>query len=177
MMKAGSNTLPGARFPFFARLRDTRGFMLAEQLVSIIFIGLLCIVVAAGLQAAMSAYASITTKTAADTLLSQAVERVSDELAYSLSVEEDGSFPAFVSSTVNETVQFYSPENGEFNDIRFATNSGRQETLIAAQGDLVPVLDRLTYSSSTNTWDFSIAIKSGDVVVTEASMTVKRIGT
>ena len=36
-------------------LRDQRGFMLAEQLVSIIFIGLLCIVVTAGLGAAMSA--------------------------------------------------------------------------------------------------------------------------
>lgn len=54
MMRAGSNTLSCARFALIARLRDTRGFMLAEQLVSIIFIGLLCIVVAAGLQAAMS---------------------------------------------------------------------------------------------------------------------------
>ena len=37
-----------------ARLRDTRGFMLAEQLVSVIFIGLLGIIVAAGIGAAMS---------------------------------------------------------------------------------------------------------------------------
>ena len=37
-----------------SRLRDTRGFMIAEQLTSIVFIGLLCVAVGVGLQVAMS---------------------------------------------------------------------------------------------------------------------------
>ena len=45
-----------------SRLRDTRGFMIAEQLTSIVFIGLLCVAVGVGLQVAMNSYASITTR-------------------------------------------------------------------------------------------------------------------
>ena len=43
-----------------SRLRDTRGFMIAEQLASIVFIGLLCVAVGVGLQVAMNSYTSIT---------------------------------------------------------------------------------------------------------------------
>ena len=65
-----------------SRLRDTRGFMIAEQLTSIVFIGLLCVAVGVGLQVAMNSYASITRQAQADALLQQAVEVVSDELTY-----------------------------------------------------------------------------------------------
>ena len=37
-----------------SRLLDTRGFMIAEQLASIVFIGLLCIAVGVGLQVAIN---------------------------------------------------------------------------------------------------------------------------
>ena len=56
-----------------SRLRDTRGFMIAEQLTSIVFIGLLCVAVGVGLQVAMNSYASITRQAQADALLQQAV--------------------------------------------------------------------------------------------------------
>ena len=98
-------------------LRDQRGFMLAEQLVSIIFIGLLCIVVTAGLGAAMSAYRSITEQTHADMLLADAVERVSDEFAYALSVEGDQAIEEgevlFVSATQHLEAALLSPEEEE----------------------------------------------------------------
>ena len=57
-----------------SRLRDTRGFMIAEQLASIVFIGLLCVAVGVGLQVAMNSYTSITRQAQADALLQQAVE-------------------------------------------------------------------------------------------------------
>ena len=38
------------------RVGDTRGFTLAEQLVSIVFLGLLCVVIGVGLNAALNAY-------------------------------------------------------------------------------------------------------------------------
>ena len=70
-----------------SRLRDTRGFMIAEQLASIVFIGLLCVAVGVGLQVAMNSYTSITRQAQADALLQQAVEVVSDELTYARDVE------------------------------------------------------------------------------------------
>ena len=74
-----------------SRLRDTRGFMIAEQLTSIVFIGLLCVAVGVGLQVAMNSYASITRQAQADALLQQAVEVVSDELTYARDVEGEGT--------------------------------------------------------------------------------------
>ena len=158
------------------RLRDTRGFMLAEQLVSVIFLGLLCVVVAAGLGAALSAYGNITKQTRADALLSQAVELVSDELVYALSVEGGGSFPAFVSATQNETMQFYSPDSGVMNGIMFATDSGSSLALVPARDGLVPALEQLSYDESAGTWSFLVQVKSGNDTLAEADMTVHRIG-
>ena len=74
-----------------SRLRDTRGFMIAEQLASIVFIGLLCVAVGVGLQVAMNSYTSITRQAQADALLQQAVEVVSDELTYARDVEGEGT--------------------------------------------------------------------------------------
>ena len=65
--------------------------MIAEQLASIVFIGLLCVAVGVGLQVAMNSYASITRQAQADALLQQAVEVVSDELTYARDVEGEGT--------------------------------------------------------------------------------------
>ena len=65
--------------------------MIAEQLTSIVFIGLLCVAVGVGLQVAMNSYASITRQAQADALLQQAVEVVSDELTYARDVEGEGT--------------------------------------------------------------------------------------
>lgn len=159
-----------------SRLRDTHGFMLVEQLVSIIFIGLLCIVVAAGLGAAMSAYGSITKQTRADAMLSQAVELVSDELVYALEVEGDGAQDAenvlyFTSATRHEIAALQSDERGIWLNAQ-----GEQALLAPAKDALVPSLDKLEYQSSSGTWSFLIQIKSGTDTLAEANLTVHRIG-
>ena len=101
-----------------SRLRDTRGFMIAEQLTSIVFIGLLCVAVGVGLQVAMNSYASITRQAQADALLQQAVEVVSDELTYARDVEGEGTQAPdnplyFTSPTRHETSVLQSSETGE----------------------------------------------------------------
>lgn len=158
-----------------ARLRDTRGFMIAEQLISIVFIWLLCIAVAAGLQAAMSSYGRITLQTQADAMLSQAVETVSDELAYALEVEADGVQTAgnplyFTSATRHETAVLQTREDGIW------LNCSAAARLAPAKDGLTPQLESLAYDEAAGAWTFHITVASGDTVRAETTMTVKRIG-
>lgn len=156
------------------RLRDTRGFMLAEQLVSIIFIGLLCIAVAAGLGAAMSSYAKITLQTQADAMLSQAVEVVSNELVYALDVtaSEDGSLK-FTSATLHEDgVTLVS----DATDTGIWLKASSDSCLAPVQDGLAPKIDNLVYDKDARTWTFHIAINSGGKTLAGTTMTVKRIG-
>lgn len=149
------------------RLRDTRGFMIGEQLISIIFIGLLCIAVTAGLQAAMNSYSKITQQTQADAMLLNAVEVVSDELVYALEVFPDSSF---VSATRHEKATLTSDAQGVLLD-----SAGAKEYLAVAESGLTPKLESLSYASD-GTWSFKISVNSGTSALAETTMTVKRIG-
>lgn len=149
------------------RLRDTRGFMIGEQLISIIFIGLLCIAVTAGLQAAMNSYSKITQQTQADAMLLNAVEVVSDELVYALEVFPDSSF---VSATRHEKATLTSDAQGVLLD-----SAGAKEYLAVAENGLTPKLESLSYASD-GTWSFKISVNSGTSALAETTMTVKRIG-
>ncbi|MBC2888019.1 hypothetical protein H7313_01410 [Gordonibacter massiliensis] len=181
---------------FCSRLKDERGFMLAEQLISIIFIGLLCVVVSVGLGAAMNAYANITRQTTADNMLARAMELVSDELSFARSIEgsekverqDDDREIVFVSASRLEPVSIV---NGDFNrGIQLASNSGYL-SLAPPQDGLVPRLVELAYfreiavlEDSTkvpaDSWTFRVEIKSEDAsdtrVYAEAFLIVKRIG-
>lgn len=181
-----------------SRLKNDHGFMLAEQLVSIIFIGLLSIVVAAGIGAAMSAYANITRQTTADNMLARAVESVSDELSFAQSVEgtsnveeqTDGVEVVFASASRSEPVSLV---NGIANrGIQLAANSGYL-SLAPPQDGLVPRLTELVYYRVTTplsdasgtkipagSWTFRVQIVSEDAsdtrIYAEAFLVVKRIG-
>lgn len=179
------------------RLRDQRGFMLAEQLVSIIFIGMLCIIVAAGMGAAMSAYRSITEQTHANMLLADAVERVSDEFAYALSVEgeddvEEGEV-LFVSATQHLDAALLSPDREEssYGNAGIYMTFESDDThpvhpikIVPPRSNLIPVLEDVKYyrtaagNMAAGTWSFRISIKSSDYsrTLAETTMTVKRIG-
>ena len=139
-----------------SRLRDTRGFMIAEQLASIVFIGLLCVAVGVGLQVAMNSYTSITRQAQADALLQQAVEVVSDELTYARDVEGEGT---------------QAPDNP-----LYFTSPTRHEQIVPARDGLAPKLAELSYNADNETWSFRITIASGEDVAAETAMTVKRIG-
>lgn len=165
----------GIRLLLASRLRDTRGFMIAEQLISIIFIGLLCVAVAAGLGAAMSSYSRITLQTQADALLSQAVEQVSDELVYALEVEgdgvqSDGNPLYFTSATRHETAVLQTREDGIW------LNCSAAARLASTKDGLAPQLASLSYDAAAGTWSFRITVQSGSSTLADTTMTVKRIG-
>lgn len=160
-----------------ARLRDTRGFMLAEQLLSVIFIGLLCIAVTAGLQAAMGSYSSITTQTQADALLSQTVETVTDELAYALDVDgdgvqTDGNPLYFTSATRHATAMLASRAE----DGIWLNADGAQFIIAPTRDGLTPQLESLSYDARSGTWAVKITVTSNGASLADAELTVKRIG-
>lgn len=96
----------------FVKVRDDKGFALAEQLLSVVFLGLLCIVIAAGLNAAMQAYRTANESTRANELLARAVQEVGDELAFSLSAEAGDDGPVFVSPTTKTPVKLGNAAGG-----------------------------------------------------------------
>ena len=166
-----------------SRLRDTRGFMIAEQLASIVFIGLLCVAVGVGLQVAMNSYTSITRQAQADALLQQAVEVVSDELTYARDVENsgaqtDGNPLYFTSPTRHEPAVLQSRDAGEdgIEDGIWLNAAGEQSQIVPARDGLAPKLAELSYNADNETWSFRITIASGEDVAAETAMTVKRIG-
>lgn len=166
------SAVPGVttiRSRIVARLCDTRGFMLAEQLVSVIFIGLLCVAVAAGLGAALSAYSGIIATSNASMLLSQTVQEVSDELAFSLSANSDGSF-------VSETTRASATMDSDASGIVMKDDSGSSTVLVAPKNGLTPEFSSApSYDVSSNTWTFTVTIKQGAKVVAEQAMTVGRV--
>lgn len=177
-----------------ARVCDTRGFMLAEQLVSVIFIGLLCILVAAGLSAAMSAYGSITTQTRANNLLSNTIQIVSDQLVFSQDPDSATSQYTSGSEHVRGTLQNANngielsytydvvDENGNKGTKTGTTQlvSPKQES----QGS-APILSvgfvsgkEPQYNANSNTWTYSVQVSqsgSGTVLVTQNDITVSRV--
>lgn len=176
-----------------SRLRDTRGFMLAEQLVSIIFIGLLCVVIAAGLTAALSAYSNITLQTNADNLLTRTVEAVSDEFAFALSVEGDGDVESesviFQSSSQRSLASLMSNDRGIWMTFESDPNNPVYPFLfVPAAHGLIPQLENVVYYRSAatvdgkkipaNTWTFDIEIVQtvGGTPLASTSMTVQRLG-
>ena len=161
-----------------SRLRDTRGFMIAEQLASIVFIGLLCVAVGVGLQVAMNSYTSITRQAQADALLQQAVE-----LTYARDVEGEGTQAPdnplyFTSPTRHEPAVLQSRDAGEdgIEDGIWLNAAGEQSQIVPARDGLAPKLAELSYNADNETWSFRITIASGEDVAAETAMTVKRIG-
>lgn len=104
-----SGVLSNAR----TKLQDTHGFVLAEQVISIVFLGLLCVVIGAGLTAAFQSYRMANESTRAHELLTRAVAEVSDDLAFAHSIEGTGADCAYVSPTTNTLVRLGNDETGK----------------------------------------------------------------
>lgn len=172
------------------KLACKKGFMLMEQLVSIVFIGLLCLAITVGMGAALSAYANMTQRTEAQALLNQAVQKVSDELAYSEGPFTEGA-TNYVSSTVHLSVSLANLTNasGTVEGIGMfgtgiasdpASPSARldQVLFIPGIGGLVPEFVKApVFNLSNNTWSFQVRIMQGDEeLIRSEPMVVARVG-
>ncbi|MEG0324726.1 MAG: hypothetical protein RR547_09850 [Raoultibacter sp.] len=104
----GANPLQSLK----ATLSDTRGFVLAEQVISIVFIGLLCVVIGVGLTAAFQSYRTAQETTRAHELLTRAVSEVSDDLAFARAIDGTGVDCAYISPTTNTLVRLGNDVKG-----------------------------------------------------------------
>ena len=181
-------SLCGTRPKLCRRLHDTRGFTLAEQLISIVFLGLLCVVIAVGLNAAFQSYRLANESTRANELLTRAVEEVGDELAFASSVEVTGADPTFVSPTTKQPVTIGNDADGS-GIVLVPQDAGDDSAfdpvlLVASSHGLtvevfdVAFNDDKTDNDKKNTWDFRIDIKQQgrDTVIASTAMTVAWIG-
>lgn len=153
-----------------ARLHDTSGFVLAEQLVSIVFIGLLCVAVAAGLSAAFAAYANITQQADAQQMIVRSIGEVNGELVYSRDISHD----RFVSATTHTEVWLTSDEGGIVLD---AVDGSASTVLVGGSDGLVPgFAEGPVYDVTTNSWSYRVVIsdlRGGEVLAQD--MVVKRM--
>lgn len=155
------------------RLRDTRGFMLGEQLISIIFLGLLCLVVAAGTGAAMNSYAAVTQVATAQSLTDDAVARINDELQFARDVVVTKEDTTFISSWLNHRVML---KNGDNAIVLSYVNETKTPPVVVASssGVLVPVLKGLHYDGPDyKTWTYTIDIMKRDATTTGPGVSIK----
>ncbi len=168
--------------PLMAKLKDSSGFMLGEQLLSIIFIGLLCIAISAGIGVALAAFANISDQANANQLLSRSILEINDELAYSLEVQNDqtsGQSNSFISAT-NHTYVYLLNDTAANGISMYGENlagaGSDTVTLIPAAGNLSAYFSELpVYDKTSNTWQYTLQIKKGNTVLKEQEMTVARI--
>lgn len=142
------------------RLASTKGFTLAETLVSVIFLGLLCLAIGAGTSAALSAQGTISTQNYSNQLLARSIQEINDELAYSLSVEDDDK--TFVSATSRTKVQLVSTADGIALD---NTMSDATSLLIPSTNGLTPQFANggtPVFNEGNNTWWYTIVIVDTD---------------
>ena len=182
------------------RVGDTRGFTLAEQLVSIVFLGLLCVVIGVGLNAALNAYRVANESTRANELLTRAVEEVSDELAFAPSVEgSDSKDPItiadckFVSPTLKRPVVIGNdPNGGGITLVLQEREKGADGTvstpfprvLVASSHGLTVQISDVAFNVNKDnnnyqyTWNYTIAVtlQGSSSVIASTSMTVAWTG-
>lgn len=172
------------------KLASIEGFMLGEQLISIIFIGLLCIALSAGLSAALTVFGNVSAKTQAQSLLNRAVDQVGDELVFS-HIEEDTPTNFFVSDSMYAEVQLVNAPDqagialqGDGITTGVSSNEGEWVLLVSAADDLVPRFaenQTPVYQPDTDTWTFTIEVVSRNArddaaPLSRSQMTVVRVG-
>ncbi|WP_139651333.1 hypothetical protein [Raoultibacter phocaeensis] len=188
--------------PVRAKLRDTHGFALAEQLIGILFLGLLIVVIGAGLSAAMQAYRTANESTRANELLTRAVQEVGDELAFALSVKTVGDDPIYVSPTTKTPVKIGNAENGKGIALIAQTDAETQTSLAvdaspttllvasaldpiqaSSTAGLTVSISNVAYSedesaSAKGIWTFTIEVRQNgqNRVLAATDMSVARIG-
>ncbi|MEG2212156.1 MAG: hypothetical protein RRX88_06720, partial [Raoultibacter sp.] len=156
------------------KLRDTRGFMIGEQLVSIIFLGLLCMVVAAGTGAAMNSYAAVTQVATAQSLTNDAVARINDELQFArepLGVLSGKDGMTFVRAKTNKTVTLTN-DSAKGDIVLKEGGATVVSTLATPSGVLVPTLRNVVYNPN-KTWTYTIDIMKRDATATGPGVSIK----
>ncbi len=169
---ADASKLQGSRL--MRRLRDTRGAFLAEHLMSVIFIGLLCVAISAGIGAALSSYRGVTQATDANMLLSRSIEAVKYELDYSLSPPAPfGSYAAYVSPTTHTNVQLSSDDRGIILKGEGIGQDGADSLVLVPSTN--GLSHKIVFMQSGGTFVFQIEIYQQGTLVESQNIVVNRV--
>ena len=165
------------------KLCNTQGFVRAEQMASILFIGLLCVIISVGLAAAFQSYRLAQETTRSHELLARAISEVNDELAFAHSIEGSGADCAYVSPTTHTLVRLKNSANGTGIVFAEAAQSPATETLfIPSLKDLSLAITQVEYNDDAITndyhWSYRIEVlrASDKTVLAGTDMTVAWIG-
>jgi len=149
------------------KLKDYKGFTLAETLLAVIILLLVSTIVATGMPAAKSAYEKIVVAANAQVLLSTGATALRDELgtAWDVKIEDDGKTVTYYSSDtggksqvlLNSTDQdkIYIQEyvKNDYLNLVEGTSVGEKRLLVsdkAANGDLVITYEGIEQDSEDN---------------------------
>ncbi|MEF9925630.1 MAG: hypothetical protein RR757_03745 [Raoultibacter sp.] len=152
------------------RLSDTRGFMLGEQLISIVFLGMLCLVVAAGTGAAMSNYTAITQAATCQAVTDDAIARINAELQFAQDPVWDDSLQEWHFTSANrgavrmrtdyDPMGSGAPQGIVLQEKMPAGQDKTIETLAARSGLYVPLLKGggIHYDPATKLWSYQLVV-------------------
>ncbi|MEG0682303.1 MAG: hypothetical protein RR434_02135 [Raoultibacter sp.] len=152
------------------RLGDQRGFMLGEQLISIVFLGMLCLVVAAGTGAAMSNYTAITQAATCQAVTDDAIARINAELQFAQDPVWDASLQEWHFTSANrgavrmrtdyDPMGSGAPQGIVLQEKMPAGQDKTIETLAARSGLHVPLLKGggIHYDPATKLWSYQLVV-------------------
>ena len=152
-----------------SKLKDSRGFSLAETLLAVLILLLVSVVVATGMPAVTNAYNKVVLGANAKTMLSTAVTALHDEIGTAWQVEN---------STDNKSIMYFNGSTGAKSMISSAANQSIKvqdymslnDDLIHSTGATVGSAHDLVYGSSIKpemyvTFD-TISYANGIVTIT-----------
>ncbi|MEG0619777.1 MAG: hypothetical protein RR477_01455, partial [Raoultibacter sp.] len=158
------------------RLSDTRGFMLGEQLISIVFLGMLCLVVAAGTGAAMSNYTAITQAATCQAVTDDAIARINAELQFAQDPVWDDSLQEWHFTSANrgavrmrteyDYLETGTPQGIVLQEKMPVGHDKTIETLAARSGLHVPLggsiqpllAGSIQYDPATKLWTYQLVV-------------------
>ena len=149
------------------KLKDNKGFTLAETLLAVIILLLVSTIVATGMPAAKSAYEKIVVAANAQVLLSTGATALRDELgtAWDVKVEDDkktvtynssdtgGKSQIFLNSEDQDKIYIQEYVKNDYLNLVEGTSVGEKRLLVsdkAANGDLVITYEGIEQDSEDN---------------------------
>ena len=121
-----------------SRLKDNRGFSLAETLLAVLILLLVSVVVATGMPAVTNAYNKVVLGANAKTMLSTAVTALHDEIGTAWQVEN---------STDNKSIMYFNGSTGAKSMISSAANQSiKIQDYMSLNDDLIHSTDAIVGS-------------------------------
>jgi|GEM_PF-5818788 len=175
-------------------LRSNNGFTIAEQLVTLIIVGLVTMAVAVGVSIAVNAFRDIRNVTDSNAALSDTVTTITDELRFATGVQAQtigGATVYSYDSTVRDYRMYLADSTSGItvNSINRTeevgtTAAGTASTALlpiantgttSSDAKYIAHLKSLSYNSATQTWTVDVYVTNGTRTLDSGTFTVKAV--